>query len=117
MPEAVCRTWPAAPPGTLPGAFLPQEEFPSTWASKPPRVRPSHAGVQSLRTEESTVPSLEEGNVPNPHPPYALAAWKAAEPCDPGLGCGACLSQRDGGLSYCPRKRGWPDIHSELLKG
>ena len=47
-PEAVCKTWPAAPPGTLPGALLPQEEFPSTWARKPPRERPSHAGRRAV---------------------------------------------------------------------
>lgn len=116
-PEAVCKMWPAAPPGIQPGVLLLQEKFPSTWATKPPQVRPSHAGVQSLCTQESTVPSLEERNVLNPHPPYAFAAWKGAEPCDPGLGCGACLSQWGQGLSYCPRKRGRPDTHSELLKG
>lgn len=103
-PEAVCKTWPAAPPGTLPGALLPQEEFPSTWARKPPeRGRARQACSPCAQKNPLSPPSRKgERNVPNPHPPYALAAWKAAEPCDPGLRCGACLSQRAKGSVTAP---------------
>ena len=105
-PEAVCKTWSAAAPGTLPEELLPQEEFPSTWARKPPRIRLSTCSPCARRNP--LYPPLRKGTSQTLTPPSVLPAGEesrrreGAEPCDPGLCCSACLSQGRWGLSHCP---------------
>lgn len=114
-PEAVCKTWPAAPPGTLPGALYPKRS-PLGQENFRERGRARQACSPCAQKNPLSPPSRKgERNVPNPSPSLRPRSLEGAEPQIPGFVVVPVPAGQ--GLGHCPRKRRWPDSHSELLKG